>query len=101
MKTPFRIKTTKLRVIDNSLERMIDISFGALADPIEQQLLSQNLPYIPEAVRHFQLDLDAIIRLAVHGLLPDSQRRQLQHKLFKRIFNHVKARLKNEAELSS
>ena len=58
----------------------ISISFGALAPSLAEQL-----DRTPRSVESWQKDADAIARLLVRGLLPESQGRTVRQKLLKRI----------------
>lgn len=74
--------------------RNLEIYFGALCDPIAEQLVKQGAADFDAIdIHHFQLDADAITRLSVRGLIPDGQRRQLHTKLFTRIIKHLEKRL--------
>lgn len=63
----------------------INISFGALAPTIAEQLEKQNVGVEPERLEHFQKDADAISRLHVRGLIPDSVAKNIREKLMKKI----------------
>ena len=67
----------------------LELSFGALSDPIRTQLDAQNVTADRDEISHWQRDADAIVRVAVRGLLPDSQIRQARKRLLKRIAKGV------------
>ena len=67
----------------------VGIHFGCLADPLEDQLTQQGLRFKKEDVEHFQLDMEALDRLRVMGLIVDSQAEKVRQKLHKKIVAHV------------
>ena len=67
----------------------VGISFGAMADPLKDQLKSQGLKMGAEKCNHFQLDIDALIRLSIRGVLCDSDANRTRRKLMKRILAEV------------
>lgn len=63
----------------------IELSFGVLSPKIAEQLATQNAGIEPDRLEHFQKDADAISRLHVRGLLPDSTAKNIREKLMKKI----------------
>lgn len=72
----------------------MELVFGAISPKIGQQLKKQKLLFDKDTVDHFDKDSDAICRLKIRGLLNDSQGKQANDKLFKKITVHVKAKNK-------
>ena len=68
--------------------KLVDIELGAIAKPLSEQ--------IPEAVMDrrdvamFQKDSDAISRLYIRGLIPESQARSAKMKLMKKMQKAIK-----------
>jgi hypothetical protein len=60
-----------------------------LADPLEEQLTQQGLKFKKEDASIFQLDMEALDRLRVRGLLVDSQADKVRQKLHKKIVAHI------------
>lgn len=64
------------------------VHFGALAKPIAQQLREQGFK-VPasarKAIKHLQLDADALVRLTVRGYINDSLKRALHNRLIRAI----------------
>lgn len=70
--------------------RMFVITFGALADRIEDQIKAQGVSqYDAKTIAQFQEDADAIIRLVIRQFLPESTKRNLHDKLMRRIVKHL------------
>lgn len=72
----------------------IELHFGALAPSLKEQLEPQ-LQGIQEGIadeklEHFQRDADAIVRLYVRGLIPDSIKASAYKKLAKNITAAIK-----------
>lgn len=66
----------------------IALHFGALCHPLTKQLKDQGVRMnvgLRGSTRIWQADADAITRLAVRQLLPDSAARNARKKLFKKI----------------
>ena len=70
-------------------QKKFGIHFGAMSDPISKQLKAQKLKFDVETVKHFQKDIDAIIRVRIRGILGDSIYVKAQDKLFKNITKHI------------
>jgi hypothetical protein len=66
------------------MEKII-FNFGALAEPFIQQVQKQGIKINPYTCDLFQADIDAINRLAIRGLTPESQRDRAIKRLMKRI----------------
>lgn len=69
----------------------IRLDFGAVVPSLDSQLFDQGIAMDRDGIRHFQQDADAIVRLSVRGLLPDSERARLNKKLLQRIVKAVEA----------
>lgn len=67
----------------------IEISFGALAEPLADQLRQQGLLIGREKCSRFQSDMDASARLSVRGLLSDSEATKVRRRLLKAILSEV------------
>lgn len=63
----------------------LELTFGAMAPDIAQQLAYQGLTAKPRAIDHWQKDADAITRLAVRGILSDAAKSAARRKLLKTI----------------
>lgn len=75
--------------------REIGLSFGALSDPLAQQLADQGVRVPPlDKMEHFQRDADALVRVSIRGLIPDAQVRAARKKLMKRITAAIAATTK-------
>lgn len=62
------------------------ISCGSLAKPFQEQLKEQGLRVSDKkALGHLQLDADAVVRLAVRGLLPHSATTIVRRKIVDRV----------------
>lgn len=70
----------------------LGITFGALAPKLSQQLAQFDLGR--DDVRHWQKDADAIVRLAIRGLIPDNVKARAYQRLTDRIAECVR-RAKN------
>ena len=72
----------------------LSLQFGAMAAPIAEQLADQDLTGNAHLVQHFQRDADAIARLQIRGLLPDSATQNARKRLLKRILSATESRNK-------
>jgi len=73
---------------------MLHLHFGALCHPIAKQLKDQKVTMnvgVRGSVRIWQEDADAITRLAVRQLLPESAARAARKKLLKRIIRGIES----------
>ncbi len=61
-----------------------DLIFGALADPIHDQLHGRSRAYVPR-YKSVQASADAITRLAIRQLLTDAEVRRARLRLLKQI----------------
>ena len=66
----------------------ISLHFGAMAAPLSEQL--QGCDIDTNDLNHFQKDADAIVRLAVRGLITDSTKTSAHRKLIKNIARSIK-----------
>ena len=64
---------------------MSGLVFGALSPQISEQLDSIGVRYDEHAIEHCQKDADAIVRLAIRGLITGSQKEAAFRKLVRRI----------------
>lgn len=63
------------------------MSFGALVPPIKEQLTSQGIIcYVPSCeIEAIQDDADAIVRLNIRNILPDSAVRKARERLMRKL----------------
>lgn len=67
----------------------VELTFGALADPIGYQLERQGLA-LPDAERdRLQPLADAITRLSLHAILTDAEMARARRRLAKRVLSVV------------
>jgi hypothetical protein len=67
------------------IERSFSIHLGALAPTLTQQFADAGVRMNPTLLAHWQKDQDAIARLAVRGLLSDTEARKARERLCKKI----------------
>ncbi len=67
----------------------LQIDFGAMAPKLKEQIKAADLKADSDGIEHCQKDADALTRLAVRGLLPDSAVRNGRKKLMKHILRYV------------
>lgn len=72
-------------------EPHVALHFGAMAPSISEQLEGQGLTAEPADLLHWQKDADAITRLTVRQMLPESQAHAARKRLMKKIAKAVKA----------
>lgn len=73
---------------------MLTLHFGALCHPIAKQLRDQGVRMnvaIRSSVSIWQKDADAITRLAVRQLLPETATRNARRKLLKKVIRGINA----------
>ena len=66
----------------------VELNFGALSDPIRQQLRRQGLVIAEghaDRLDHLQQDADALVRLVVRDVVTDSAALAARRKLIKRV----------------
>ena len=69
-----------------SKQPMVQIDFGALAEPLEKQLEAQGMRFWnPPDAKMFQSDCDALTRCAVRSLLGEGLVRRARQRLLNRI----------------
>lgn len=61
----------------------LELTFGPLSLPLSVQLSGVRAD--PEEVKHWQQDADAVVHLAMRGLLGDSMVTVLRKKMFQKI----------------
>jgi hypothetical protein len=68
----------------------LEIVFGAIAKKLVDQITMDGLSITNKAcIAHCQKDADAVTRLAIRGILPDSCVTSARGKIFKRICEYV------------
>ena len=68
-----------------------EIMFGALADPISEELRRQGLRASKVNIAYWQRDAKAISRLSIRGLLTDDERGRARKRLLQRILANCAA----------
>ena len=66
----------------------LELNFGALSLPLQQQLRSQGLAVLEgdaERLDHLQRDADALVRLVIRDVVTDSAAAAARGKLIKRV----------------
>ncbi len=71
-----------------SKEKLL-LSFGAMAPSLDRQLESVGLDCDFKRLAHYQADADAITRLAIRGLLPDSAVKTARKRLVRALGQEV------------
>ncbi len=64
----------------------LELNFGALSAPLQQQLRSQGLAVLDadaERLEHLQRDADALVRLVIRDVITDSAAANARRKLIK------------------
>lgn len=67
----------------------IEIRFGALAYPIDKQLKRQGYRLDPAFSRQLQMDVDAVTRLRVQGLLSDAAHNRIAKRITQQILKNA------------
>jgi hypothetical protein len=70
----------------------ISINFGAMVEPIKDQLKRQDVDFDYRQINLLQLDSDAITRLLIQGLISESVAHKSREKLMKKIVKLCKHR---------
>lgn len=65
--------------------KTVTVSIGALSPRLGSQLADQGLRMSRQDLTHAQRDIDAMVRLAVRGLLTGGERAKLHERLVKAI----------------
>ena len=73
-------------------DKELVIVFGAMTDSIQKQLLAQQITRPRKIVQVLQMDADSITRLAIRGLLSDSEVRKARQRLMKKIKRTLEAK---------
>lgn len=76
--------------------KQLGIHFGALCDPIGEQIKAQGFKYSQKTCKEFQEQEERILHLWFGKLLTDKEKIHAQDKLYKQIVAHVK--LKNKIQ---
>jgi len=66
----------------------VELNFGALSAPLQQQLKSQGLAVLDvdaERLQHLQRDADELARLAIRDVITDGAAASGRRKLIKRV----------------
>jgi hypothetical protein len=71
---------------------MTSLHFGALCEPIAEQLLKQGFSLTEADATRFQKMADCVVRLHLNGLIPDSVRDNAHKKLMKQISDCIHER---------
>jgi len=66
----------------------ISLHFGALVPQLKEQLEGYGVDSTD--IEHFQKDADAIVRLAIRGLIPDSTKITANRRLMRNIVKAIK-----------
>ena len=69
----------------------LHIKIGALSAPIKEQLKEQGIVLSEHSVKHLQLDIDAVVRLRIRGLLTRTEEKAVGKRLLRSISREVKA----------
>lgn len=80
----------KISRADAQEKKSMSLSFGALAPRISEQLEAQGLEFKTTEVVQLQRDLDAVTRLRVRGLLPDSLCEMVHRRIFRKVWEVVR-----------
>lgn len=67
----------------------IAITFGAMAPKIREQIKSAGLTADMVGITHCQSDADALTRLAIRGIIPESAVSAGRKKLLKHILRYI------------
>lgn len=70
---------------------MLNLVFGALAPHLDEQLRGQGIAISPGWIGKYQGHADAIVRLAVAGLITDSEKRRARQRLMKKIVKSLES----------
>lgn len=71
------------------MAKQLSLNFGAMGDKLSKQLSSQGFQFDNNKLSHFQKDVDALNRVRIRGLLPQSLVKKGEQKLFKSITLHL------------
>lgn len=72
------------------MNTQIGLSFGALSEPLSEQLKKQGFKFKEETIKTNQKELDAITQLRFgNQLLTDSMADKLIIKLYRKIISHI------------
>ena len=63
----------------------LQLRIGALSPPITDQLDEQGVLYDAEEAEWWEKWAFAIVNMAIHGIITDSERQRITQRLFKRI----------------
>lgn len=78
----------KSSAVGQSGEDTLDITFGAMAEPLKKQLAKFKLP--AQRIGKWQRDADAITYLSVGGLLRDPEKTRARERLLRVIISAIK-----------
>lgn len=71
------------------MKTQIGLHFGALAEGVASQLKQQKFKYDSKEVEHFQMCVNALLRLRFADLITDQQHEKIQMRLYRKIVSHV------------
>lgn len=86
---------------DGGAAESIELVFGAVCPSIAEQLAGVDHGIDPTALGHAQFDADAITRLVVRGLIPDSAAHSARKKLLKRITGWISIYRRKQMEAAA
>lgn len=72
------------------MSERLGIYFGALASPVKKQLAGRGCK--PSDIAHWQKDSDAIVRLALRGLIPDHVARTARQRIIAAVAKDIRSR---------
>jgi hypothetical protein len=70
-------------------DTQFELRLGALTDNLTTQLRKQKVRFDLETVKRFELDLQRIIALSIHGLLSSKEKSNAFARLVKKLEQHV------------
>lgn len=85
---------------------IITLSFGAMAEPVADQLARQGISYPPGCSGEWDRWIAATARLAVHGIITTAERNRAERRIMKAIIRDIRdyqtrsARLVNHREVA-
>jgi len=71
------------------MNKTIGLHFGALSDPIANQLEAQGFSFDHKEVRYLQKVSESLVSVSLAGLLPDGAIEKARQKLYKKVISHV------------
>lgn len=77
------------------LPERIGLHFGAISDPIKEQLEAQKLR-IPKRIRLFQRMADSITLLGIHDIITDKERDKARQRLINKMYKETQDEARKE-----